>query len=356
MDVIDQAAAIRPELPPYKFKSLRNQNRILIRVFHLIAETATRLSRRQTDEYLHAPGAKAYELLLDPFRKITGLPDYTEGIYLNNSATYTDAQAAQINLLIQATGAREGDRILDVGCGHGTLLERCRELGIVASGVTVSRPQAIDCQRRGLDVRLASVDELSYTFRQNEFDAIVMNGSTEHFAAAADALVGAEHNVWRRMFASCASVLQEGGRLVVTSLHCRQRQNPCQVIKHPMALPSQSDEFYWSILNRFYSGWYPTGDDYVLAARDSNLQLVREWEMTAHYLRTSIDWGLLNSAAERAHRKEVLALYKNLATRDPRYFFISMLYELYDPWRWQLLGGAASPAIHKWQLYQLRGR
>ncbi|CAM4318504.1 hypothetical protein MB901379_02615 [Mycobacterium basiliense] len=124
-------------------------------------------------------------------------------------------------------------------------------------------------------------------------------------------------------------------------------------MKHPIDLGWQSEEFHWSILNRFYSGWYPTGDDYVLAAQESNFGLIREWDMTSHYARTSVDWAQQLSAAWREHRKEMSAIYMNLLNRDPRYFVITMFYTFYGTWMWQMLGGGESGAIHKWQLYNL---
>jgi len=89
-----------------------------------------------------------------------GLFDLTEGIYSNDSATsYEQAQKNQINWILDEVNCRNGSRILDIGCGYGTLLEAAQERGAEAIGITISPPQVQHCRHGELDARLLDYRE-----------------------------------------------------------------------------------------------------------------------------------------------------------------------------------------------------
>ena len=72
-----------------------------------------------------------------------GIEDYTEGIYEGNiNRPYKDAQLAQGNYLLNEVRCRKGSRILDIGCGNGTLLEPVRARWAVCVGINISPPPA----------------------------------------------------------------------------------------------------------------------------------------------------------------------------------------------------------------------
>ena len=90
-----------------------------------------------------------------------GIEDYTEGIYEGDiNRSYKDAQRAQGNYLIDEVRCRKGSRILDIGCGNGTLLELIRERKALGSGITISQPQVNRCKRKGLKVYLLNYRDI----------------------------------------------------------------------------------------------------------------------------------------------------------------------------------------------------
>src|SRR5687768_10066689 len=110
-----------------------------------------------------------------------GVLDYTEGYYNGDRAlSYENAQHRQISYLLDEIGCQKGSRILDIGCGNGTLLDEVRRRGATGVGVTISPQQVQCCTRRGLDVRLNNYRTLSDDWNAR-FDAVVANGSIEHF-------------------------------------------------------------------------------------------------------------------------------------------------------------------------------
>src|SRR5207249_11032059 len=108
--------------------------------------------------------------LFDRFFPPCGLLDYTEGIYHGSSSTpYEVAQKNQINYVLNEVGCTAGTRLLEIGCGNGTLLEAARERRAEAVGITISPEQVRLCRSRGLDARLLNdvdlAESFTYTFR-----------------------------------------------------------------------------------------------------------------------------------------------------------------------------------------------
>ncbi len=103
--------------------------------------------------------------------------------------TLEDAQEAKLELICRKLGLREGMRLLDVGCGWGSLvLHAARRHGVTALGVTLSREQAAYARERiareGLtdrvEVRVRDYREV----RDRPFDAISSIGMAEHVGSA----------------------------------------------------------------------------------------------------------------------------------------------------------------------------
>ena len=104
--------------------------------------------------------------------------------------------AAVLDLL----APQPGERILDIGCGDGTLTQQIVERGATVVGID-SSPQMIDAARaRGLDVRLLNAEALPFN---QEFDAVFSNAAL-HWIRDHDALLD-----------GVARALRPGGRFVV---------------------------------------------------------------------------------------------------------------------------------------------
>ena len=95
------------------------------------------------------------------------------------------AQERKLDLVCRKLALRPGQRLLDVGCGWGSLLlHAARRYGVRAVGITLSPSQAQEARRRvaeaGLhgrvEVRVADYREV----RDGPFDAIASVGMVEH--------------------------------------------------------------------------------------------------------------------------------------------------------------------------------
>src|SRR6187402_3153722 len=87
--------------------------------------------------------------------------------------------------LLERLAPVAGERILDLGCGDGTLTARLVERGARVIGVDASPEMVAAARIRGLDVRLADATALAF---ESEFDAVFSN-AVLHWIHDADAVL-----------------------------------------------------------------------------------------------------------------------------------------------------------------------
>lgn len=113
---------------------------------------------------------------------------YSCAYWLDPAEPLEAAQARKLDLISRKLRLAPGQRLLDIGCGWGSLLLHAAEhYGVAGVGVTLSRTQAEEGRRRvgeaGLgervDIRLADYRELD-----DVFDAVASVGMVEHVGPA----------------------------------------------------------------------------------------------------------------------------------------------------------------------------
>ncbi len=118
-------------------------------------------------------GNELYQLMLDPYMAYTCA-------YWEHSSTLDDAQKAKLDLVCRKIGLREGDTVLDVGCGWGSFARYAAEhYGAKVTGITISKEQLALARERcdGLPVDLHLCD---YREFRGSFDHVVSLGMMEH--------------------------------------------------------------------------------------------------------------------------------------------------------------------------------
>lgn len=276
--------------------------------------------------------------VLDRFFPACGLFDLNEGIYAGDpDLELEQAQANQHRYLLDQLHCGPGSRILDIGCGYGTLLARAQRRGAQAIGITVSTEQARRGQRAGLDVRLLDYRDLEGQW-PGAFDGIVANGSAEHFVQPADALAGRADGIYRQFFRLVHRLMNplERGRLVTTAIHYVQEPDPADLLRKPRDFPHGSPAFHYALLARSFGGWYPTRGQLECCAA-GYFTLTDEVDGTDDYHRTSEAWL---QRVRRVLRSKAGAgvLLGSLPAwlRQPRQF-TTMLYCMLvsESWNWQ---------------------
>jgi len=134
---------------------------------------------------------------------------YSCAIWSRGAETLEEAQETKRELVCTKLALKEGERVLDVGCGWGSWVVHAAErYGVHATGITLSEPQAEGARRRAQEAGVADrVDIRVMDYRElagERYDAIASIGMVEH--------VG-ESNI-DEYAATLARLLEPGGRLL----------------------------------------------------------------------------------------------------------------------------------------------
>jgi cyclopropane-fatty-acyl-phospholipid synthase len=198
---------------------------------------------------------------------------YTCACYPSEDASLEEAQAFKFDLVARKLGLTSGMRLLDVGCGWGTMvMHAAREYGAQALGVTLSQQQAAWAQQAiseaGLS-GLAEVRHLDYRdVTETGFDAVSSIGLTEHVGKAQ--LPG--------YFSFFYGKLKPGGRLLN---HCITRTDNTEPARRP-------DGFIYRYV--FPDGELEAPGYLVSLMHDAGFEVRHEENLREHYARTLADW------------------------------------------------------------------
>jgi cyclopropane-fatty-acyl-phospholipid synthase len=134
---------------------------------------------------------------------------YSCAIWSRGAKTLEEAQETKLELVCTKLALKEGERVLDVGCGWGSFaVHAAKHHGVHVTGITLSEPQAARARQRAeqegvadrVDIRVMDYRELA----GERFDAIASIGMVEHVGADnIDAYAG-----------TLARLLEPGGRLL----------------------------------------------------------------------------------------------------------------------------------------------
>jgi cyclopropane-fatty-acyl-phospholipid synthase len=123
--------------------------------------------------------------------------------------TLEDAQRDKLDLVCRKLDLKEGERLLDVGCGWGSMaLHAAREYGVHVTGVTLSREQAAYARKRVADEGLTERVEIRVQdyrdVKDGPYDAISSIGMAEHVGSVQ----------FREYADDLYALLKPGGRLL----------------------------------------------------------------------------------------------------------------------------------------------
>jgi len=289
-----------------------------------------------------------------------GLLDLTDGMYGGDSSLpHETAQRNQIEWLLDAVKCEKGTRILDIGCGYGTLLAAAERRGAVAVGITISPSQARHCRRNGLAVSVADyreVDDGSF----GSFDAIIANGSIEHFVQPADVIEGRADTIYRELFKLCFDLLDPrspAAAVATTVIHFhRFHPRPRDLLRHPLAFIPFSDNFHAAILERCMGGVYPFEGQLEHGA-EPYFRLVTEVDGTEDYRMTSEEWlrRIRRCFVHRRTGPRVLRRLLPFVARHPGQSLSGLSLLFTASWQWQFRGEPPKTRLLR-QVWERRSR
>ena len=139
-----------------------------------------RLFNRQSRARAFRVGERHYDIGNDLYRAMLDRRlTYTCG-YWRQAQNLDEAQEAKLDLVCRKLGLKAGQRVLDIGCGWGSLAKFAAErYGVSVVGVTVSKEQVALgrelCAGLPVEIRLQDYRELD-----GRYDAVVSLGMFEH--------------------------------------------------------------------------------------------------------------------------------------------------------------------------------
>ena len=182
-------------------KALRGP-RLWLRLRHAMNRNTRRGSRRNIAAHYDL-GNEFYQQWLDP-----GMT-YSAALYSMASQTLEEAQNAKLERVISLLDLAGGERVLEIGCGWGSLAERMMDLhSCTVTGLTLSAEQLAFAQRRLRNRAAAGRCDLrlqDYRDVRGTFDRIV---SIEMMEAVGEAY-------WSTYFEKLRDRLRPGGSAVL---------------------------------------------------------------------------------------------------------------------------------------------
>lgn len=252
-----------------------------------------------------------FALFLDPTRT------YSCAFFRDETMSLEEAQIAKVDLSLGKCDLKQGQTLLDIGCGWGTTaLRAAQEYGVNAIGLTLSENQHAFATSR--------VGELSSTDGKVEFrlqgweeytepvDRIVSIGAFEHF----------RHERHAAFFDKCRSLLPDDGRMMLHTIVL----SSVQALKDFGVVIEEEDVAFAKFIRReiFPGGQLCNPDRIESMAVESGFKIVHQESLRLHYARTLDCWaeGLAKAKedAVRITSEEVFERYMKYLTGCAHFF------------------------------------
>jgi cyclopropane-fatty-acyl-phospholipid synthase len=226
--------------------------------------------------------ARFFELVLGKHLK------YSSALWEHDTGTLDDAEAAMLSLTCQRADLEDGQQILELGCGWGSLslymAEKFPASRIVSVSNSRSQKEFIDAQAaaRGLANLQVITADMNKFEAPGVFDRVVSVEMFEHMRN------------YELLLSRIASWMKPEARLFVHIFtHAR--------FAYPFEVRDSSD---WMAQHFFTGGIMPSNDLLLYFQRD--LELTSHWQLSGtHYQKTAECW-LRNTDV---HRAEILELF-----------------------------------------------
>lgn len=238
---------------------------------HILNKISNNIKKsKENVEYHYDIGNDFYKLWLD--ESMT----YSCAYFKTPEDSLYQAQENKVNHILKKLALKEGDTLLDIGCGWGELiLNAAKKYKVKAMGVTLSKEQFARVNERIKEEGLSDLVEVQLIdYRQikdRKFDRVVSVGMIEH--------VGKEN--LNEYFAKVNDLLTKGG---LSLLHCITSQ------ENRKEEDKEGGTNSWINKYIFPGGYVPSVVELVSHIVSQNLCLIDIEDFRRHYGKTLENW------------------------------------------------------------------
>jgi cyclopropane-fatty-acyl-phospholipid synthase len=238
------------------------------------------------------------------------------------SLTLDQAQRRKHEYVAEQLEIEPGQRVLDLGCGWGALLNYFRTLGADGVGVTLSSAQLEACRRHGLDVHLRDAREVT---RESfgPFDAVASLGAFEHFCSPEDYEAGRQSQIYSRLFEHVAGLLPDKGRFYLQTMVFGRNMIPVEEVDRHA--PRDSDAWYLAMMQAAFPGSFlPFGKEQIVECAAPHFRVVSSVSGRLDYIETIRQWDERTGSWDpRMTLLKLRLIPKWLTSSDFRFAFTS---------------------------------
>ncbi len=182
----------------------------------------------------------------------------------------TQAQKNKVEHILRKLDLKEGETLLDIGCGWGELIiSAAKEYKVKATGITLSSEQFAKVNERIENEKLDDLVEVKLIdyreLKDNKFDKIVSVGMLEH--------VGKEHI--SEYFSTIDNLLSDKG---LSLLHC-------------ITSATVGGNNTWIDKYIFPGGYVPSISELISSMADKKFSIIDVENLRLHYGRTLEHWA-----------------------------------------------------------------
>ena len=243
-------------------KSSPTNNKALPKIF---SKSTSKLKQKKYVSSHYDIGNDFYSLWLDDTLS------YSCAYFKNENDTLYDAQMNKIHHTLKKLNLKEGESLLDIGCGWGTLLiEAAKKYKVKGLGITLSDEQYKKFSERIVEENLQDYLEVRLMdYRDLEksgltFDKVVSVGMLEH--------VGRTN--YDLYFKNINAVLKKGGVFVL----------------HYISGMKETEGDAWIKKYIFPGGMIPSLREIINISAENNYCTVDVESLRLHYMKTLLEW------------------------------------------------------------------